>query len=207
MIENPLQRALRGHKLILGSGSPRRRAYLEELGLEFEVRTKAVDETYPEQLHGRQISEYLAQLKAGAQREGLGPKEVLITSDTVVWHKGASLAKAEDRDQAVQMLRTLSGDVHQVITSICFTTRELQRTETAITEVKVRELSREEIEYYVEKYRPFDKAGAYGIQEWIGLVGIVEIKGSYPNVVGLPTHLLYNALMELTSGETKGAQD
>src|SRR5690606_32818227 len=157
--------------------------------------------------HGRQISEYLAQLKAGAQREGLGPKEVLITSDTAVWHKGASLAKAEDRDQAVQMLRTLSGDVHQVITSICFTTRELQRTETAITEVKVRELSREEIEYYVEKYRPFDKAGAYGIQEWIGLVGIVEIKGSYAIVVGLPTHLLYNALMELTSGETKGAQD
>lgn len=193
MIENPLQRALRGHKLILGSGSPRRRAYLEELGLEFEVRTKAVDETYPEQLHGRQISEYLAQLKAGAQREGLGPKEVLITSDTVVWHKGASLAKAEDRDQAVQMLRTLSGDVHQVITSICFTTRELQRTETAITEVKVRELSREEIEYYVEKYRPFDKAGAYGIQELGGLL-IERVEGDYFAVMGLPIGEVYERL-------------
>jgi len=207
MIENPLQKALRGHKIVLGSGSPRRRAYLEELGLEFEVRVKEVDETHPEDLQGRQISEYLSRLKAIPHREGLGPKEILITSDTVVWHRGVSLAKAPDREGAVEMLQTLSGDSHQVITTVCCTTRELQRTETAVTEVKVRELSREEIEYYVEKYKPYDKAGAYGIQEWIGLVGIEEIQGSYPNVVGLPTHLLYQTLMELCSGETNGARE
>src|SRR5690606_4302536 len=207
MIENPLQKALRGHKIVLGSGSPRRKAFLEELGLEFEVRTKAVEEAYPEHLEGPQISDYLARLKAVPLREGLGPKEILITSDTVVWHRGVSLAKADDREQAVEMLQTLSGDSHQVITSVCCTTREQQRTETAITEVKVRELSREEIEYYVEKYRPYDKAGAYGIQEWIGLVGIDEIHGSYPNVVGLPTHLLYQTLMELLSGKSIGSPE
>lgn len=207
MIENPLRKVLRGHKIVLGSESPRRRAFLEELGIEFEVRTKAVDEIYPEQLQGRQIPEYLARLKAAPLREGLGPKEILITSDTVVWHRGVSLAKAIDRDQAIRMLQALSGDWHQVITSICFTTKELQRTETDITEVKLRELSREEIEYYVEKYRPYDKAGAYGIQEWIGLVGIEEIQGSYPNVVGLPTHLLYQTLMELPTGTTNGTSE
>lgn len=197
MTENPLLDKLKGHRLILGSASPRRRELLGQLGLEFELRTQSVDEVYPEELQAGEISEYLARLKAAPLREGLAPGEILITSDTVVWHRGASLAKAADREEAVAMLRHLSGDWHQVISSVCFTTREAQRMETATTEVKLRELSQGEIGHYVETYRPFDKAGAYGIQEWIGLVGITEIRGSYPNVVGLPTHLVHRALMEM----------
>ena len=196
MIEGPLQKKLKGHTLILGSASPRRKMFLEQLGLEFEVRTKAVEEVYPQELQAGEIPEFLAKLKAAPFRGELGEREILITSDTVVWHQGVSLAKAADRAQAVQMLQTLSGDWHQVISSVCITTLEVQKVRTATTRVRFRQLSREEIEYYVDGYRPHDKAGAYGIQEWIGLVGIVEIQGSHPNVVGLPTHLLYETLME-----------
>lgn len=197
MIEGPLQKKLKGHVLILGSASPRRSMFLEQLGLEFQVRTKAVEEVYPKELQAGEISEFLAKLKADAFQGELRDKEILITSDTVVWHQGVSLAKAEDRAQAITMLQTLSGDWHQVISSVCITTLALQKVRTATTRVRFRELSREEIEHYVDAYRPYDKAGAYGIQEWIGLVGIVEINGSHPNVVGLPTHLVYETLMEM----------
>lgn len=199
MTKNPLQQSLKDHKVILGSGSPRRKRFLEEMGLDFEVRPKSVEEVYPKKLRGTKISEYLARLKATPFKEELQQNEIVITSDTVVWHKGASLAKAENKEEAAKMLRTLSGDWHKVITSVCFTTKDSQKIVSSVTKVKLKKLSEDEIQYYVDKYLPFDKAGAYGIQEWIGMIGISKIKGSYTNVVGLPTHLLYKTLIKMVS--------
>ena len=199
MIKNPLKEKLKDKKIILGSGSPRRKMFLEELGLDFEVRPKSVEEVYPEALQGQEISEYLAKLKATPFLKDLEANQIVITSDTVVWHNGASLAKAADHDEAFRMLRTLSGDWHEVITSVCFTTKDAQKSVSSITKVKMKDLSDEEIHYYIETCRPFDKAGAYGIQEWIGMIGISEIQGSYNNVVGLPTDLVYQTLNDLVS--------
>ncbi len=196
---NPLQHKLNGHKLILGSGSPRRKMFLEEMGLDFEVRPKSVDEVYPDHLQGKEISDYLAKLKAAPFKSGLQPKEIVITSDTVVWHNDTSLAKAANREEAFNMLRMLSGDWHEVITSVCFTTLDTQKMVSCTTSVKFMEFTEDEINYYIEKCHPFDKAGAYGIQEWIGMIGISEIIGSYTNVVGLPTHLVYKTLMDMVS--------
>ena len=196
---NPLKQRLKGHVLVLGSGSPRRKMFLEELGLEFEVRTRSVNETYPTHLKGKEISEYLAQLKADAFQPDIAPNEIVITADTVVWHKNTSLAKAGNKNEAFQMLQQLSGDRHQVITSVCFTSKAKQRTVSAITEVKFKEFTSDEIRFYIEKFEPYDKAGAYGIQEWIGMIGISEIRGSYTNVVGLPTYLVYETLMNMVS--------
>ncbi|WP_421804899.1 Maf family nucleotide pyrophosphatase [Flagellimonas sp.] len=197
MTNNPLKEKLKDKKIILGSGSPRRKMFLEELGLDFEVRPKSVEEVYPTELQGQEISEYLAQLKASPFLEELEPDEIVITSDTVVWHNNTSLAKAADQAEAFEMLRTLSGDWHEVITSVCFTTKDSQKTVSGITKVKLKEFSDDEINYYIETCQPFDKAGAYGIQEWIGMIGITEIQGSYTNVVGLPTDLVYATLMQL----------
>lgn len=188
---------LNNHSIILASGSPRRHQFLKEMGLPFEVRLKSVDEVYPPELVGSQISDYLAKLKADAFEGSLEAGEILITSDTVVWHNGVSLAKAADAKEAFEMLRALSGDWHEVITSVCFTTSSSQKVVHQVTKVKFRELSDEEIHYYINNFKPYDKAGAYGIQEWIGLTGIEEIKGSYPNVVGLPTQLVYKTLIEM----------
>ncbi|MGP1994178.1 Maf family nucleotide pyrophosphatase [Zobellia laminariae] len=188
---------LNNHSIILASGSPRRHQFLKEMGLPFEVRLKSVDEVYPPELVGSQISDYLAKLKADAFEGSLAADEILITSDTVVWHNGVSLAKAADAEEAFRMLNALSGDWHEVITSVCFTTSSSQKVVHQVTKVKFRELSDEEIHYYINNFKPYDKAGAYGIQEWIGLTGIEEIKGSYPNVVGLPTQLVYKTLIEM----------
>lgn len=184
-------------KIILGSSSPRRRHFLELMGIPFEVRTSEVEEVYPEGMKGAEISDYLAKLKADSLRKTLKEDEILITSDTVVWHRERSLEKASDRDEAFYMLRTLSNDTHQVITSVCFTTQNSQKVVHETTEVRFKTLSDEEILYYIDVYKPFDKAGAYGIQEWIGLVGIEYINGSYSNVVGLPTQLVYKELMKI----------
>jgi len=197
MTNNPLKEKLKDKKIILGSGSPRRKMFLQELGLDFEVRPKSVEEIYPEELQGKEISEYLAQLKATPFMEELEPGQIVITSDTVVWHNDTSLAKAADKAEAFEMLRTLSGNWHEVITSVCFTTKDVQKTVSGITKVKLKDFSDEEINYYIETCQPFDKAGAYGIQEWIGMIGITEIQGSYTNVVGLPTDLVYKTLMGL----------
>lgn len=197
MTNNPLKEKLKDKKMILGSGSPRRKMFLEELGLDFEVRPKSVEEVYPTELQGQEISEYLAQLKASPFLDELEPDEIVITSDTVVWHNNTSLAKAVDQAEAFEMLRTLSGEWHEVITSVCFTTKNSQKTVSGITKVKLKEFSDDEINYYIETCQPFDKAGAYGIQEWIGMIGITEIQGSYTNVVGLPTDLVYATLMQL----------
>ncbi|WP_276166528.1 Maf family nucleotide pyrophosphatase [Zobellia alginiliquefaciens] len=185
---------LNNHSIILASGSPRRHQFLTEMGLPFEVRLKPVDEVYPPELKGSEISDYLAKLKADAFKGSLKTGEILITSDTVVWHNGLSLAKAADAEEAFSMIKALSGDWHEVITSVCFTTPSSQEVANQITKVKFRQLLDEEIYYYINTFKPYDKAGAYGIQEWIGLTGIEEIKGSYPNVVGLPTQLVYKML-------------
>ncbi|MBS9462127.1 septum formation protein Maf [Flagellimonas sp. 389] len=200
MIENsPLKEKLKDYRLILGSGSPRRKRFLEEMGLDFEVRTKSVEEIYPEQLQGGEIASYLAKLKANPFQKELQVNEIVLTSDTVVWHKGKSLAKAEDKADALYMLQTLSNDWHEVITAVCFTTQAMQKTVTETTLVQFKKLTTKEIRYYIHNYKPFDKAGAYGIQEWIGLIGVSKIKGSYNNVVGLPTHLVYKTLTSMVS--------
>lgn len=169
------------------------------MGLDFEIRLKPVEEVYPSTLKGSEISDYLAKIKASAFKGALVAKEILITSDTVVWYKGQSLAKPENKEEASAMLTSLSGDWHDVITSVSFTTTTSQKTVNHKTKVKFKALTKDEIQYYVEKYEPFDKAGAYGIQEWIGLIGIEEIEGSYTNVVGLPTQLVYKTLMKIVN--------
>ncbi|PCE64119.1 Maf-like protein [Sediminicola luteus] len=189
-----LNEILKNHKLILASGSPRRHQFFKDLGLAFTVRTKDVDEVYPDQLQGAEISDYLAQLKANAQKDTLEPNEILITSDTVVLLDDECLGKPKDRDEALAMIRSLSGRSHRVVTSVCFSSIEKQITENCTTKVSFKDLSDTEIAYYVDHYKPYDKAGAYGIQEWIGATAITHIEGSYNNVMGLPTHLVYNIL-------------
>ncbi|MEO0572669.1 MAG: Maf family nucleotide pyrophosphatase [Bacteroidota bacterium] len=196
MTENPLAEKLKNHKVILASASPRRKKFFEELGINFEIRLKPINETYPKDLKAEEISTYLAKLKASGFEKTLKPNEILITSDTVVWWKGESLEKATKAEEAVVMLKKLSGDWHQVITSVCFTTAVNQTTLSCITRVKFKSLTEGEIAYYVRIFKPFDKAGAYGIQEWLGTIAIEEIEGSYNNVVGLPTHLVYKVLNE-----------
>jgi len=198
MTDLPLDK-LKGYTLILASGSPRRQAFFQEMGVTAMVRTKEVEEHYPEHLNGAEIADYLAVLKAEAQRGQLREKELLITSDTVVWHNDTSLAKPQTEQEAKEMLRQLSGDWHEVITAVCFTTSTRQKVVHHTTQVKFRELLASEIAHYVANYQPFDKAGGYGIQEWIGLVGIERIHGSYTNVVGLPTHLVYQTLMTMVA--------
>ena len=179
-------------ELILASGSPRRKQLLTDLGFDFKVDARSVEENYPSELQGAEIAEYLAKLKASP----FSPtqKQIIITSDTVVWHKGISLAKAADKAEARSMLVALSGDWHEVISGLCLTSSNKQWVGSQTTRVKFAALSEEEIDYYIEQCQPYDKAGAYGIQEWIGLIGIEGIEGSYFNVVGLPVQLLYQQL-------------
>lgn len=191
-----LQEHLKHHNLILASGSPRRQQFFKELGLDFEIQLKPVVEEYPEHLMHSEISDYLSELKALPFKEGLKDKDILITSDTIVWHENQALGKPKDAEEALEMLHAMGGKTHEVITSICFTTKTTQKTVNAVTKVIFKDLSKEEIHYYINNFKPYDKAGAYGIQEWIGQIGIVNIEGSYTNVVGLPTHLLYKTLLE-----------
>lgn len=188
---------LKDYIIILASASPRRQQFLREMGLNFKVHPIHMEEVYPDHLKGEEISDYLAKLKATGYKNSLGAKDILITSDTVVWHNNESLAKPADPEDAFAMLRTLSNDWHQVITSVCFTTKDQQQTVHHCTKVKFKELTDGEIKYYIQNYNPFDKAGGYGIQDWIGLIGIEEIQGSYTNVVGLPTQLVYKTLMAI----------
>ena len=197
MIENPLAEKLRGHKLILASGSPRRKQFLMDMGLPFEILKKEVEEIYPDHLKGKEISEYLAKLKAKPFQDSLNIGDIVLTSDTVVWNEGESLAKAETTEEAVVMLQKLSGKWHEVITSVCLTSTKTQRIVSETTKVKVADLSLTEIQFYITSCQPFDKAGAYGIQEWPGLIGLSEIQASYTNVVSLPTHLVYKTLMDM----------
>lgn len=191
-----LLESLKKYKLILASKSPRRQQLLRDLGLDFEIRTVELDEFYPEELGMTAIPEYLAQLKADAMKDDLLDGELLITADTIVWKDASVLGKPQNREEAIEMIRGLSASQHQVITGMHLQSTEKKVTFHAVTEVWFDELSEEEIEYYVDKYKPYDKAGAYGIQEWIGYVGISKIEGSFYNVMGLPVHKLYQFLKE-----------
>ena len=192
-----LREKLEHYTILLASGSPRRKKFFEDLGIDFDIRTKEIEEVYPELLEAADIPRFLAELKAESFREELLPKQLLITSDTIVWHKNTSIGKPKDLREAASMLQRLSGSSHEVITAVCFTTDRKQTTVHNTTQVRFKDLSEEEIEYYLTTYNPLDKAGAYGIQEWIGLIGIEEIRGSYYNVMGLPTHLVYKTLMNM----------
>lgn len=183
------------YHIILASNSPRRKELLRGIGVEYEVRTLPdVDESYPQELQGGDIPLYIAREKAQAYRPLLKEDELMITADTIVWHEGCVLGKPRDREQAIDMLRSLSASTHRVYTGVALTTVGWQRSFVAETAVRFATLTDEEITFYVDTYRPFDKAGAYGVQEWIGYIGVEYIAGSYFNVMGLPVQRLYQEL-------------
>lgn len=189
---------LKKYKVILASNSPRRKELLAGLGVEYEVRTLPdVDESYPETLQGAEIPLYISRKKADAHRGLMQPGELMITADTIVWLDGKVLGKPADREEAMRMLRDMSGRTHEVFTGVCITTSEWQRSFAAETEVRFSDLSEAEIAYYVDKYQPMDKAGAYGVQEWIGFIGVENIAGSYYNIMGLPVQRLYRELQKV----------
>jgi len=187
---------LENYKLILASGSPRRQQLLQNLGLDFEVRPSFLEEFYPEELGMTAIPVYLAQLKAESVKDELKENELLITADTIVWKDEKVLQKPKSRDEAIFILKSLSGCQHQVITGMHLLSLGKKVSFHAVTEVWFDDLSDEEIFFYVDNYKPYDKAGAYGIQEWIGYVGVNKIEGSFYNVMGLPVHKLYQYLKE-----------
>lgn len=183
--------------IILASNSPRRRELLAGLGLDFEVRVlPGIDESYPPELQGGDIPIYISRAKADAYRPTLAADDLLITADTIVWLDGRVLEKPRDTADAVRMLHDLSGRTHQVYTGVCLTTRERQDSFVCASDVTFAHLSDEEIQHYVECYHPMDKAGAYGIQEWIGYIGVEGIHGSFYNVMGLPVQRLYQRLKQ-----------
>jgi septum formation protein len=191
-----LKERLKNYNIILASASPRRQQFFKDLNLNFTIQLKPVKETYPSDLKETEITDYLANLKAEAFTN-LAKDDVLITSDTIVWLNNKALEKPKNETEAFKMLSALSGKEHKVITSVSIKTNIFQKIFNDTTSVIFKELSDAEIKYYIKNYQPFDKAGAYGIQEWIGFIGIKEIKGSYFNVVGLPVHKLYEELMKL----------
>jgi septum formation protein len=192
-----LKEKLKNYKIILASGSPRRQQFFKDLDLDFEIRIKEIDEIYPDHLKTHEITDYLAVLKANAFEGELLENEILVTSDTIVWHKNRALGKPKDHDDAFQILKTLSNETHEVITSVCFKTTKNNSVFHEITKVTFSTLSDESIDYYLKNYKPFDKAGAYGIQEWIGFIGVSKIEGSYANVMGMPTDKVFNYLLNL----------
>ena len=192
-----LNEKFKNHRIILASGSPRRQQFLKELDVDFEIQLKDIEEIYPEHLQAEEITNFLAKLKASAFVADLEENDILITSDTIVWLNNKALGKPKDYDDAFEMLTEMSGTTHKVITSVCLKTIDKEVVFYEETLVTFTALSSDEIKYYLNNYKPFDKAGSYGIQEWIGLVAIEKIEGSYANVVGLPTHRLYEEMMKL----------
>ena len=183
---------LKKYNIVLASNSPRRKELMSGLGVDYVVKTLPdVDESYPDTLQGTEIPAYISREKADAYKSLIQPDELLITADTIVWLNGEVLGKPKGREGAIDMLRKLSGTSHQVITGVCLTTSDWQKSFTAVTDVTFATLTEEEIIYYVDKYTPMDKAGAYGVQEWIGFIGVESISGSYFNVMGLPIQRLY----------------
>lgn len=189
---------LKKYKVILASNSPRRKELLSGLGVEYEVRTMPdVDESYPEGLGGEEIAMHISRGKATAYRDLMKPDELMITADTIVWLDGTVMGKPKDEGEAKDMLGRLSGKTHQVITGVCLTTLDMQKCFATVTDVTFAKLSEEEIDYYVKHYQPMDKAGSYGVQEWIGFVGVENLSGSYFNVMGLPIQRLYTELKNM----------
>ena len=190
MLEN-----LAVYRIILGSNSPRRRELLAGLDLSFDVHViPGLEENYPDSLQPQEIPVFLSKQKAEAYLSTLEDQVLLITADTIVWNETEVIGKPKDREDAIRMLRSLSGHEHQVVTGVCLTTTKKQETFSVVSSVRFASLTDEEIIYYVDKYKPFDKAGAYGIQEWIGYVGVESISGSFYNVMGLPVQRLYQEL-------------
>ena len=185
---------LKKYKIVLGSASPRRQELLRGINLNFEVLPMNVDESYPPDLNGVEIPMYLAEKKADAYKNMLNDELMVITADTIVFLDGKVLGKPVDKADAFKMLQRLSGKTHQVITGVCISTNLRRRTFHTISEVKFARLNDSEIEYYLEHYAPYDKAGSYGVQEWIGFIAVENINGSYFNVMGLPIQRLYNEL-------------
>ena len=190
-----LKEKLNKINIILASGSPRRQQFFKEMDFHFTIRLKEIEEIYPEYLQAEEITNFLAELKASAFENELKENDILVTSDTIVWLKGKALGKPKDYDDSFQMLQQLANQTHEVITSVCL--KSIDKTEVfhCVTKVTFADLSDEAIRYYLDNYQPFDKAGSYGIQDWIGLIGISKIEGSYTNVVGLPTEMLFQKLM------------
>lgn len=179
-----LKEKLKNYNIILASGSPRRQAFFKDLDVDYSIQVKEVDEKYNSGLNREEITDFLSQLKASVFKS-LETNDILITSDTIVWKENSALGKPKDSREAKEMLKSLSGKFHEVITSVCFTSKEFQITVNDTTKVWFKTLTEEEIDYYIKTYKPFDKAGSYGIQEWIGYIGIEKIEGCYFNVMGL----------------------
>ena len=182
------------YKIILASQSPRRIELLNGLNIKFEVQVLDVNEDFPAQMVGVDIPMFLAEKKANAYRHIMDEHTMIITADTIVWHEGKVLGKPVDETDARRMLRALSGKTHQVITGVCISTLQRRKVFHVISDVRFARLAEAEIEYYLQNFKPYDKAGSYGVQEWIGFVGVEHINGSYFNVMGLPVQRLYNEL-------------
>lgn len=190
MLEN-----LNKYEIVLASNSPRRKELLQRMGVNFKVRTLfGIDESYPDSLRGEDIVCYISRNKAKAYQSSMAPNELLITADTIVYVDGEVMGKPKNAERAKEMLHKLSGKTHQVITGVTIVTAKRTEIFGVTSQVKFTNITDEEINFYVDNYLPFDKAGAYGIQEWIGIVAVEEIKGSYFNVVGLPVQRLYQKL-------------
>lgn len=192
-----LSNKVKNFNLILASGSPRRQLFFKDLNLDFEIKIKEIKEVYPKHLLASEITDYLANLKATPFLNELKENDLLITSDTIVWFENEALGKPKDYKEAFNMLKRMSGKTHTVITSVSIKNINFQKIFNDSTTVTFKELTDEEINYYLEHYKPYDKAGSYGIQEWIGKIAITSINGSYFNVMGLPIHKLYEELMNL----------
>jgi septum formation protein len=189
-------------RIILASSSPRRQQLLKETGLQFDIVVKEYPETFPEGLDGKTVAEYISHQKAILFRGELSDNEIVITADTIVWCNNKILGKPVDYDDAFRILREISGNTHEVITGVTLLSSIREKTFSVSTRVTFDALTDEEIDYYIKEFRPYDKAGAYGIQEWIGLVACSAIEGSYFNVVGLPVHTLYKELQEFVSANS-----
>jgi len=191
-----LREKLKKYNVILASKSPRRQQFFKDLDIDFTIQLKEVNEIYPKELIGSEITDFLADLKSKSFTD-LNENDLLITSDTIVWLDNKAFGKPKNEAEAYIMLRELSGKKHEVITSISIKNKNFQKIINDTTLVYFKELSNDEINYYIKNYQPYDKAGAYGIQEWIGYIAIDKMEGSYFNVAGLPVHKLYKELMNL----------
>ncbi len=192
-----LANKFKNYNIILASSSPRRQEIFRELNIPFTVEVKHINEYYPSELKRVEITDFLAKLKAQPFDNQLTKNKIIIAADTIVWLENASLEKPKNTEEAVKMLKLLSSKMHEVITSVCIKTSNIEKVFSSVTKVYFKTLTNDEINYYVKKYQPLDKAGAYGIQEWIGFIGVTKLEGSYFNVMGLPIDKLYEELIKL----------
>ncbi len=192
-----LSEKFKDNNIILASSSPRRQELFKNLEVDFTIKVIPVEENYSSSLKGEEITTYLAKLKAAAFEGLISANDIIITSDTIVWFKDRALEKPKNKQEAIEMLESLSGNKHAVYTSICIKTLNTQHVFSDTTIVHFKQLTADEINFYVENYNPFDKAGGYGIQEWIGFIGVTRLEGSYLNVMGLPVHKLYEELLKM----------